>query len=67
MYQGVLRDEARRKAKQEERMKEMEDQSRLRQYLETKQPVSNPSTVPVPALGRPLTDAEVKLEGCQTC
>jgi len=69
MYRGVLRDDARRQAKKAERERELDEQARLRAYLESEQPVSNP-TSPIPPLvpgSKPLTKDELQLGGCKTC
>ena len=70
MYQGVVRDEARRASKKEAREREFEEQAKKRAYLETKQPVSNASS-PAPQLRNGMNVADLKEEdmnfNCTTC
>lgn len=70
MYQGVVRDEARRASKKKAREEEFEDQARKRAYLQTQQPVSNASS-PAPQLREGIALADLKEEdmnfNCKTC
>lgn len=67
MYQGVLRDDERQRARrlQMEREVEFEEQKRRRAVLEAAQPVTNPSG-PVPEQPSE-TSKEVSFEGCKSC
>jgi hypothetical protein len=73
MYQGVIKDEERIKVRlaQLEREAELEEQKVRREYLETVQPITNPSG-PKPEKSRKNSNEDggitpVRLEGCKTC
>lgn len=73
MYQGVLRDDQRIKARlaQSAREAEFEDQKVKREYLEKLQPVSNPSgpkpEKPIQSITDDSPTGSIKFEGCKSC
>ncbi|MBW0524930.1 hypothetical protein O181_064645 [Austropuccinia psidii MF-1] len=73
MYQGVLRDKERIKARlaQMARETEFDEQSRRRDYLENLQPITNHSgprpEKPKETLSSNGSINPIKLEGCKTC
>ncbi|KAG0148052.1 hypothetical protein CROQUDRAFT_90797 [Cronartium quercuum f. sp. fusiforme G11] len=72
MYQGVLRDDERVRKRREQmaRDEELNEQRRRQVYLESLQPVSNPSGPPPqprPTLSGDTNQNPIKFEGCKTC
>ncbi|KAH8924048.1 hypothetical protein BT69DRAFT_1280951 [Atractiella rhizophila] len=71
MYQGVVRDAARREEKKRARVEEFEEQKRLREWLERDQKVERGEgrgviLDPSPEM-KVKAGEEVKLKGCTSC
>ncbi|KAH9812321.1 hypothetical protein DFH28DRAFT_1031697, partial [Melampsora americana] len=68
MYQGVLRDDERVRKRKEQILRdaEFEDQQQKQAYLQSIQPVTNPSG-PIPLPKNDTLNHPIKLDGCKTC